>query len=685
LKIKNIKINSYGNLNDKEMDLSDNINIIYGKNEAGKSTLLKFITNIFYGTSRNKKGREYSDYEKYKPWGKEDFSGRIKYELDNGEEFEVYRDFAKKNPKIYNSNLEDISKNYPIDKSLGSQFFYEQTKVDEQTFLSTIAAMQQEVKLERNSQNVLIQKMANIAGTGEDSVSYNKALDKLYKKQLDEIGTYRSQGKPINIVQNKINELKNKKMNLLSYKDKKFDFEENKSNIDEQIRNDELKISLLKNLKNINDQEKNDTDKLNYNITLIDQRESDIEKLNNEKNEILKSGNYNSEQELIEEIRKNENNLERLRMSSYTEDARVRTRRKNTKKINTKKYIILLILAVIINIMLFIFIPNIYAKFIGLILFPIIIALFFVEKNKTKENENKNQNKNEMSNKAEESEILTALDNSKRLLNEINSKNAQIEVLERTRNTEISKVEEIKNKIKNFKEEEIEKIRNSYNGKINDDDLEKYLCSSNVDYELENLQEAANERKLELHRIDLSQENIMPQLDDLAKVEEQLSVAEEEYEELMKKNNAMEIVRQALESAYEKMKNTVTPKFTNSLSNNINKISCGKYAKVSINDENGLMVELPNGEYVPAEKLSLGTIDQLYLSLRLSMCEEVSEENMPLILDEAFAFYDDERLENILRFLIENYYNKQIIILTCTNREEEILNKMKYEYSKITL
>lgn len=684
MKIKNIKVNSYGNLTDKEIDLSDNINIIYGKNEAGKSTLLKFITNIFYGTSRNKKGREYSDYEKYKPWGKEEFSGKIKYELDNGEEYEVYRDFAKKNPKIYNSNLEDISKNYTIDKSLGSQFFYEQTKVDEQTFLSTIAAMQQEVKLEKNSQNVLVQKMANIAGTGQDNVSYNKALDKLYKKQLDEIGTYRSQGKPINIVQNKLNELKNKKATLLSYKDKKFDFEANKSNIDEQIKIDEIKISLLKDLKKINEQEKNDTDKLNYNITLIDQKESNIERLNAEKEEILKSGNYKSEEELLDLIKKYEDNLVKLRKSNVAEPTD-KSRRSNTKKINMNKYIILSIIAVIVSILLFIFIKNMYAKFIGLILFPVIIAMFLLEKNKIKENDFVIKNKNEMNKKLEENKILTELDVHKRISNEINSKNAQIELLENARNTEISKVEEIKNKIKELKEVEIEKLKDSYINQISEEELNQILTASNIDEELEELLRNTNESKLELHRIDLNKENIMPQLDDLAKVEEQLIVAEEEYDELLRKNNAMIVVKQALESAYEKMKNTVTPKFTNSLSNNINKISNGKYTKVSINDENGLMVELPNGDYVSAERLSLGTIDQLYLSLRLSMCEEVSDENMPIILDEAFAFYDDERLENILKFLIENYYNKQIIILTCTNREEEILTKLKYEYSKIML
>ena len=70
--------------------------------------------------------------------------------------------------------------------------------------------------------------------------------------------------------------------------------------------------------------------------------------------------------------------------------------------------------------------------------------------------------------------------------------------------------------------------------------------------------------------------------------------------------------------------------------------------KIMFNDEVGLIIELGNGNYVPASKLSIGTIDQLYLSLRLSMAEELSNEKLPIILDEAFAYYDEERLENIL-------------------------------------
>ncbi len=56
MKIKNMKINSYGILKEKEINLEKSLNIIYGKNESGKSTLLNYIKNIFYGMSKNKNG-----------------------------------------------------------------------------------------------------------------------------------------------------------------------------------------------------------------------------------------------------------------------------------------------------------------------------------------------------------------------------------------------------------------------------------------------------------------------------------------------------------------------------------------------------------------------------------------------------------------------------------------------------
>jgi len=82
LKIEEMKVNSFGKLKNKEINLSNGVNLVYGNNEAGKSTLLKFIHNTFYGTSKNKKGKIFSDYDLYKPWNTEEFSGKISYKLD---------------------------------------------------------------------------------------------------------------------------------------------------------------------------------------------------------------------------------------------------------------------------------------------------------------------------------------------------------------------------------------------------------------------------------------------------------------------------------------------------------------------------------------------------------------------------------------------------------------------------
>lgn len=69
----------------------------------------------------------------------------------------------------------------------------------------------------------------------------------------------------------------------------------------------------------------------------------------------------------------------------------------------------------------------------------------------------------------------------------------------------------------------------------------------------------------------------------------------------------------------------------------------------------------------------------------MAAMQEITNEKMPIILDEAFAYYDNERLKNILEYLSEEYANNQIIIFTCTKREIEILNELNMQYNLIEL
>ena len=130
----------------------------------------------------------------------------------------------------------------------------------------------------------------------------------------------------------------------------------------------------------------------------------------------------------------------------------------------------------------------------------------------------------------------------------------------------------------------------------------------------------------------------------------------------------MQIAKDTLTSAYEEMKNNINPQFVKQLSINISKITHKKYKNIIFNDKDGLIIELENGQYISADRLSVGTIEQIYLALRFAILMEITDEKIPIFLDEAFAFYDTDRLKDTLKYFNSEFKDRQIIIFTCTKR-----------------
>lgn len=638
MKINKIKINSFGKLRNKEIEFKNGINILYGENESGKSTIMNFIKNTLYGISKNKKGKEISDYDKYKPWGKEEFSGKLEYTLDNNEKYEIYRDFNKKNPKIYNENSEDISKEFNINKKTGNEFFYEQTKVGEELFLSTVGMLQSEIKLEKNNQNILVQKLANLASTGDDNVSYKRAIERINRRQLDEIGTDRSKEKPINLLKKQIQDLEINKINLEQYQNKKYEIEENEKKLLNDLNNLKNENNYYNEIKLLIENKKIEKEKINI--------KENINKENNEKINLLKKEIEEKNKKI--NIEKNKNNL------------------KSKNKINKKIKIYFLFL-IIINIILLFILKNKF-KYIILISIPIYLIISLIIKNKInkKIRNNINQEINEKINeiKIKENEINLIKINNEKLENEIKKLNNEFN---------------LKNNL------ELEKIKIKYKNLINENKMSEKNNYENINLKLGLIQSKINDTQIEIHKLKLEKESVEPRLDKLAQIEEQLNNNYEKLNNLNNLNDSMEYAKNILEKSFEKMKNSVTPKFTNNLSETISQIFNNKYSKVKFNEENGLIVELENGDYVPADRLSIGTIDQLYLSLRISMIDELSEEKLPLFLDESFAYYDNNRLENALKYITNNLENRQTLIFTCANREKEILDKMGITYNYIEI
>ena len=636
MKINRLKINSYGKLQNKEINLDKKINIIYGKNESGKSTIFKFILNSFYGTSKNKKGREVSDYEQYKPWNTDEFSGKLEYELDNGDTFEIYREFNKKNPKIFNNKLEDISKQFNIDKNKGNEFFYEQTKIDEELFLATSAILQEEVRIDKNVQNSLIQKITNIVGTGSDNVSYKRAIERLNRRQLEEVGSERTREKPINIIEQKINNLKNKKEEIEKYEDLKYEINSEKEKIENNIFENKIKYEIIKKINEIKIKEKIEKEKINIKEKI---KKENLEKINNLKNK-------------IEEIKKQENK-------------KIKNNQKEKNKLNKKINIIFFIL-ILINILWYLLInkkiENIIIKNSFILTVPIfIIFTYFYKKQLNKKINNKNNDDNKI----------------------INNFNNEIKILENNIN-EIEKEIE-KNKIEINSEINLEKnkIKNNYLEKINNYELNN-LLNSNFENQ-EEINKKINDEELKLHKINFEEKDIEEKYNELINVEENLSVLKEKYSELQDLNTSINLVKEILLTSYEKMQNEVSPILTEQLSKNISEITNGKYKKVKFDDEQGMIVEIENGNYVSADRLSTGTIDQLYLSLRLAILNSMSEEKVPIILDEAFSHFDDIRLENILSYMNNKFNDRQLIIFTCNDREKNALDSLNIKYNLIKI
>lgn len=197
------------------------------------------------------------------------------------------------------------------------------------------------------------------------------------------------------------------------------------------------------------------------------------------------------------------------------------------------------------------------------------------------------------------------------------------------------------------------------------------------------LEKNKNDLILEQHKLDIESDSLNEHLEKLNDVEEQLCDLYEKEEEVRQLEYSINIAIDVLQEAYEELKADVVPDIENSIKRNITTTTKGKYSNVIYNDRQGLLVENTNGEIVSIEKLSTGTIEQMYLGFRFAMLEKMG--GIPIFLDEAFAYYDDERLENVLNVIYQKSKHNQVFVFTCSDREKLIMDKLNIKYNDVVL
>src|SRR5690606_41141188 len=94
--LKKLNLIGFGKFKNKNIKLKEGINLIYGENEAGKSTIHSFINGMFYGFLKpNVRTALYvEDHDKYNPWDKSRYAGVLSFQY-NDRLYRIERDFTK--------------------------------------------------------------------------------------------------------------------------------------------------------------------------------------------------------------------------------------------------------------------------------------------------------------------------------------------------------------------------------------------------------------------------------------------------------------------------------------------------------------------------------------------------------------------------------------------------------------
>ena len=156
-----------------------------------------------------------------------------------------------------------------------------------------------------------------------------------------------------------------------------------------------------------------------------------------------------------------------------------------------------------------------------------------------------------------------------------------------------------------------------------------------------------------------------------------LNEVDEERDATVKRLAQLELELQAatyattvMESVAQKRHSRVAPQLAELASGYLSIITDGAYNELLINRDMQISIRIPQTQSLnqdPERLLSKGTVDQIYLSLRLAMVKTMSEdaESVPMVLDDPFAHYDDARVKSAMKLMAEVGKSSQVLLFTC--------------------
>lgn len=616
MKLLDLHITGFGKFHNKSISFQNGLNVVYGSNEAGKSTLHTFIRGMLFGIERGRGRVSKNDvYTKYEPWDKSSgYQGFMRVE-SNGFIYRIERNFNKSSKELHIIN-ETMGREEKADKAFFDQIL---NGLTETSYNNTISIGQLKSATDSNMASELKNYIANLNTSGNMALNITRAAAFLKTKRKN--------------LENQIVPAAAKNYTALLGEIR---------GIEQEIASPDFENQLT-----------------SYQ-TMKRQVKAELDKKQEEREELLQKIARGKQ------ILSNNQFTDQASIETYIGNARrVYSEYESAKKACGKKIrkvcSFLSFLGAAACLLLFFLcnglkLPETFSfSQPALQLFSVCLALFFVFTGIFLILKDRRYHRE--------------LELSSELIKEIFSRHLGDSSISQEALTALEgRMEEFKR-------------------------LSGALIKSEETLEVQSQEIAQLQKKQEscseiIEKQQRTQWELEKKLERLAACKDQAAALQHvilENDHLREEITAIDLALETMTEVSTSIRASFGLLLNKTASDLICSITGGIYNSMSV-DENLNIFMNTRTKLVPVEYVSSGTMDQIYLALRLAVAKLMQRdgEPLPLIFDDSFTQYDEDRLKTALKWLAHTY-DGQIIIFTCHKRELHLLDEMGISYHKVNI
>jgi len=694
MKIKELYIRSFGKLKDYKLTLSDGVNVLFGSNEAGKTTIFNFILAMLYGLA-NSRGKELSDNarKKYMTWGENKIGGTMTLE-HQGTVYVIDRTFGKTkagdNLTFTNVTLgEQVS--LPNGREVGEYLF----DLDEKSFRGTcfIGQLSKDDVCDNDGVRT---KLSNLSNVGDASYSFDDVFGRLKNASL-EITRKTSTGK-IYPLENKKNDLESRnriidnELNALASIDEENKTLEARANeLSAEISATEIRINKAKSQKKLLEYKKAIDNNKRVEVAYTQYQRAtenitrkgftaDREYADTLNSLIKKRDDARLKYEYEEKVLENEQKALEILASSKPE-------KKNTA-------IIYHVIATIILAVLFVCVLLLKHFLLSVILGTVfIVSCILLVCSVVKKKTDLKSEGDELS--AQKDKVNLLIEQVGRLKSEYEQCNEQFnsKFLLFFEREQIAEAQEQINALSSMldchfeskikydavadsavSDETLEQMRTD----IDETDLNSDFDNVDIDKLVARKAVLSDERLHIEKALLVNQERIKGMSKAQAERENNLSVIvgiNEKIKAYQYAGECLDIAKQGLEKAQKEMQQQFAPDVSRLVAEILSSITDGKYSQMILNSKlQATVVDERSGATYEDGFMSAGTLDQIYLAIRFAMVSMIFDgKDFPTIcMDDALLNFDSDRMKKASEYISLVLSEKaQVLFFTCRDTERD--------------